>query len=69
MKSPSATFKSQSGENGFKAYYEYNQNLNPNYILSSGSKTYYESDNLVYELSLKEKFPDRLSCFFGQERN
>ncbi len=69
VKMPSATFKKQSGENGFKNFYEYNQNLNPNYIFTSNSKNYYDKDNLVYELSLKEKFPDRLSCYFGHEKN
>lgn len=68
VKYPSPTFKNQSGENGFKNFYEYNQNLNPYYTFTSDSKTYYETDNLIYELSLTDKFPDRLTCFYGHER-
>ncbi len=68
VKSPGSPFKKQMGSNGFDDYYKYNQNLNPNYTFTNG-KTYYDKDNLVYELSLKENFPDRLSCYFGHERN
>jgi hypothetical protein len=69
VKTPSPTFKKQSGENGFKNFYEYNQNLNPYYIFTTESKTYYESENLIYELSLKDKFPDRLACYYGHDKN
>lgn len=66
-KIPSDPFKKEIGSNGFKEYYEYNQNLNPMYLLKD-SKTSYEKNRLVYELSFTDKFPDRLQCFFGKEK-
>lgn len=65
-KSPTP-FKKETDANGFNEYYNYNQNSNP-YYLFKNSKTYYEKDKLIYELTLTDKFPDRLQCFFGNEK-
>jgi hypothetical protein len=65
---PGTPFKKEIGANGSNEYYKYNQNLHPFYNLNDSSKTYYENDKLIYELNLKEKFPDRLNCYFGHDR-
>lgn len=66
---PNLPLKKSLGANGYDEFYTYNQNLNPKYNLSEFSKMSTENNRLVYELTLKEIFPDRLNCYFGHEKN
>ena len=66
---PNLPLKKSLGANGYDEFYTYNQNLNPKYNLAEFSKVRTENDRLIYEINLKETFPDRLNCYFGHEKN
>lgn len=67
-KNPNIPSKKNIESEKYDDFYKYNQNLNPQYNLTNSSKSYIENNKLVYELNLKEMFPDRLNCYFGDEK-
>jgi hypothetical protein len=64
-KYPGVPFQKEMGSNGVETYYKFSSDRSIKY--NNISKIHYEKNNLVYELVLDRKFPDRLNCYFGKE--